>query len=448
MFAVLKKNKKVILFFIFCYIMIFCFNFFKNVDLDLLWNYGFSKNISDGLIMYKDFNMVITPLYPLLTGLIMKIFGTNMIIFYIINTFYAMLTLFIVYKLNKKLIFPFFIYFIFNTAPGYNTLSVFYVFLLIYLEKNNKSDYLIGLIISLAFLTKSSIGVFLALPTLYYIKKPKKILKRIIPFLITNLIIIIYLYFNNALYDYINYAFLGLLDFQGDNGNFNPITIIVILMIIYLIREYLKTKDKELLYILAFQIMAYPLFNISHTLLAFTPVVYYLLKKYPKINNLIIKTAPIFILIPIISLIINYNICKPTYDDNLFKYRYLQKEYRSDIDALENYFNGEYDNVYFFMMEAYLYKLTLNIPITEYDLTLKGNLGYNGEEEMINKIKNLDDGSIIVTSAIFQESKSSIIKTQASRKIYDYITKNLSLIGQFHKFRVYIKWWIDKTRKI
>ena len=100
------------------------------------------------------------------------------------------------------------------------------------------------------------------------------------------------------------------------------------------------------------------------------------------------------------------------------------------------------------MMEAYLYKLTLNIPITKYDLTLKGNLGYNGEEEMINKIKNLDDGSIIVTSAIFQESKSSIIKTQASRKIYDYITKNLSLIGQFHKFRVYIKWWIDKTRKI
>ena len=60
-------------------------------------------------------------------------------------------------------------------------------------------------------------------------------------------------------------------------------------------------------------------------------------------------------------------------------------------------------------------------------------------EEMINKIKNLDDGSIIVTSAIFQESKSSIIKTQASRKIYDYITKNLSPIGQFHKFRVYIK---------
>ena len=440
MLAVLKKNKKIILFFIFCYIMIFCFNFFKNIDLDILWNYGFSKNVSDGLIMYKDFNMVITPLYPLLTGLFMKIFGTNMIIFYLINTFYSLFILVIVYKLYKKIIFPFFIYFLFESAPGYNTLSILYVFLLIYLEKNNKSDYLIGFIISLAFLTKSSIGLFLALPTLYYIKKPKKILKRLIPFIITNLIVIGYLYLNNALYDYINYTFLGLLDFQNGNGNFNIITILIILIVIYLIREYLKTKNKELLYILAFQIMAYPLFNISHALIAFTPVIYYLLKKYQKLNEIIIKNAPLFILIPIISLIINYYICQPTYDNNLFKYRYLQKEYRNDIEALENYFHGNYDNVYFFMMEAYLYKLTLDIPINEYDLTLKGNLGYNGEEEMINKIKNLDDGSIIITSAIFQESKSSIVKTQASKKIYNFITENYNQIGQFHKFKMYVKW--------
>lgn len=58
---------------------------------------------------------------------------------------------------------------------------------------------------------------------------------------------------------------------------------------------------------------------------------------------------------------------------------------------------------------------------------------------MIKQIKNLDDGSIIVTSLVFQESKTNMIKTQASRKIYDYITENLSPIGQFYKFRVYVK---------
>ena len=96
MLAVLKKNKKTILIFTIYFIAIFIFNFFRPLDMDLIWNYGFSKNVSDGLIMYKDFNMVITPFYPAITGLLMKIFSSNLIIFYLINTFYALLTLIII----------------------------------------------------------------------------------------------------------------------------------------------------------------------------------------------------------------------------------------------------------------------------------------------------------------------------------------------------------------
>ncbi len=439
MLAVLKKSKKTILIFTIYFIAIFIFNFFRPLDMDLIWNYGFSKNVSDGLIMYKDFNMVITPFYPAITGLLMKLLSTNIIVFYIINSIYALLTLVIIYKLDKRIIFPFFIYFLFDTAPNYNTLCVFYLFLLIYLEKNNKSDYLIGLIISLAFLTKSSIGIFLALPTLYYIKKPKKIIKRLVPFIISNLIVIGYFYLNNALYDYINFAFLGLLDFKNGNGNYNILTIITILIVIYIIKEYIKTKDFELLYILAFMIMNYPLFNPSHFLTAIIPLVYYLLKKYPKINNLVNRFAIIFSLVPIIALIINYMVCEPKYDNNLFKYRYLQNEYMSDIEALKDYFNDDYDNVYFILMNSYLYKLALDIPINEFDLPLKGNLGYNGEEKLINKIKKIKDGSIIVVNNAYFELTEDGSKNQSSKKIYDYITKNYGSIGQFHKFKIYVK---------
>ena len=87
MLAVLKKNKKTILIFTIYFIAIFIFNFFRPLDMDLIWNYGFSKNVSDGLIMYKDFNMVITPFYPAITGLLMKILSTNIIAFYIIALF-------------------------------------------------------------------------------------------------------------------------------------------------------------------------------------------------------------------------------------------------------------------------------------------------------------------------------------------------------------------------
>ena len=65
-----------------------------------------------------------------------------------------------------------------------------------------------------------------------------------------------------------------------------------------------------------------------------------------------------------------------------------------------------------------------------YSLSLKGNLGYNGEENFIKKLNNLDKGSIIVTSSIYQEG-------QSSEKIYNYINDNYNLIGQFRKFKVF-----------
>ena len=90
-------------------------------------------------------------------------------------------------------------------------------------------------------------------------------------------------------------------------------------------------------------------------------------------------------------------------------------------------------------MNSYLYKLALDIPINEFDLPLKGNLGYNGEEELINKIKKIKDGSIIVVNNAYFEKTEDGSKNQSSKKIYDYITENYGSIGQFHKFKIYVK---------
>ena len=42
---------------------------------DEIWIYGFGTNIVDGLIPYKDFNMVITPFFPYLLSIVLSIFG-------------------------------------------------------------------------------------------------------------------------------------------------------------------------------------------------------------------------------------------------------------------------------------------------------------------------------------------------------------------------------------
>ena len=43
-------------------------------DLDELWNYNFARNVFDGLIPYRDFNMVQTPMFPIIASIGLKIF--------------------------------------------------------------------------------------------------------------------------------------------------------------------------------------------------------------------------------------------------------------------------------------------------------------------------------------------------------------------------------------
>ena len=77
--------------------------FFGKINSDLMWNYGYSYNTAIGKLMYKDFNMVISPFYPTITGILMYILGKNMVSFTIINTFYVVLIVYIIYKIEPKI---------------------------------------------------------------------------------------------------------------------------------------------------------------------------------------------------------------------------------------------------------------------------------------------------------------------------------------------------------
>ena len=81
-------------------------------------------------------------------------------------------------------------------------------------------------------------------------------------------------------------------------------------------------------------------------------------------------------------------------------------------------------------IDEYFFIKRIIQDIDIYSLSLKGNLGYNGEEKFIKKLNELEKGSIIVTSNIYQGG-------QSSKKIYDYITKKYQGIAQFRKFKIY-----------
>ena len=173
--------------------------FFSKIDSDVMWNFGYSYNTVKGLMMYKDFNMVISPFYPTITGLLMKILGNNMIAFYLINAFYSTLVLYMIYKITPKSWIISLPIVLLSCLANYNTLCILFCLLFIYLEKKKINDYYFGILLGLCFLTKINVGVLLFIPTLYYFKDIKKIIRRIIGFIIPNLITILFFLITNNL---------------------------------------------------------------------------------------------------------------------------------------------------------------------------------------------------------------------------------------------------------
>ncbi len=427
----LKRNYIYIIIFIYSFV----FALLSKMNMDLMWNYGFSANISNGLLPYKDFYMVITPFFPFIVGNIMKIIGTNFITFYLINSCLITFFMYIISKLNKNIMIPMFLAIMFVCEPNYNLMCIIFLFLILYLEKKKSNDYLIGFILGLCFLTKSSIGLMMCIPTIiHYYKDLKKIFKRVIGFIIPNLIVILYFLIKKNLYSYLNLCFFGLFDFANSNSHLTIYLFLTIIVIIYFIYRYIKTKDLLCLYIIFYQINTYPMFNTIHFMASMIPVIFYLLNLFFKKKNKLLNIFSLSLfLIPITFMI--FYLVKPdiNYPKNtLFQYRYIEDKYYDRIKALDKYFEGNYDNVYFMVPEAYLYKYYFELDVNEFDLLVVGNMGYDGENEMIKKIKELPKGSIFVVDYYFAGGIRS-------EKIYKHLVTNYSLVAAFDIFNVYKK---------
>lgn len=426
----MKKYKTLIIFTL-LFIFTFFVNFYAVSNNDLIWNYGFCYNVAKGLKMYKDFNMVITPLFPTIFGLLMKLFGNNTIIFFLFNTLVPLTIYYIVYKYYKKVFIETIILITFISIPNYNLLCMLFLFLLFVLEDKNKNDYLIGIILGLVFLTKSPMGI-LTLASLYYIKDIKKIIKRFIGFMIPNIIYIIYFYINNTLLDYINYAFGSLFDFATKNVRSGVGILIFVVSIILIIYLYKKKKDIKLIYILLFQIMSYPIFNGVHLLYSAIPLMFYILLNID--NKIYIKYKKYLVIVlicPIMSTILQNVFINMDYGTNALKYKRVESKYLNDSKILKEHINN-FNNTYFIMYEAYYNKLLLNLDINKYDVMLSGNLGYNGEEETIKYFDKLSVGSKFI---LYKDYEGG----QAPKKIYDHITKNYRFKDSFDKYVIYVK---------
>lgn len=429
----MRLNKKCLIYifiFLLIFVISFCYICFEMyIQGDEVWNYGFSYNIANGLVPYRDFNMVITPLYSFMGSIFIKIFGSYLYSLHILNAILISVIVLLLFKIIKYrafIIFPFLIcYFI----SSYNFLSLFWLFIIIYLCNYKNNDNLIGLIISLLFLTKQTVGLCLFIP--YFLYSKNKI-KSLCMFFIPIFLFFIYLIYNNALFNFVDYCFLGMFDFGSKNTLISIWSFIElgILLVLLIMLFKCKFKNKELVYILFFQIMAFPIFDFYHFFVAFIPIVYLMVKN--------LKARPV--ILGLVSFLVfclscDFNNFRVNYiEDNYLKYRAKDEDFDVTVDLVNKYRDN--DKLFLFLRNAYAVKLLINEPINKYDLINDGNMGYDGANRYIKEIKdicNKDTCIFIVDNELYYPKD---VEVQTNQDILEYVYSNFEKIDNVYSLDV------------
>lgn len=435
----IKKHKYQILELIIIAIITLIYNLLCiSLSGDEVWNYGFSYNISKGLIPYKDFNMIITPVFPMLGALFLSIFGKNFIIYHIFNSLICTSIFYFIKKNTKENHYLLYILFLSFSSPSYNIFCILLLYILMNLENKKSNDFIIGIFLGITFLTKQNIGIFLCLPTLF-IKDIRKIIKRIIGFIIPVVIILLYIIINNSLYEFIDYCFLGMSSFVKENFTISKSIIIFIVSVIYLIYQYIKNKDIRILYLLSFQLTVFPMIEMHHLMIALIPTIGYFLNTI-KLNKKIILIIFIVFITAMFGTNIN-SIRKNQFDyPNItkeYKYKKMLLHYDYSIRIISDYINKQtIDNIFIMAKSAYMYKLEAKLPINKYDLLIDGNLGSGGIEKIIEEIDNIcqkEKCLFLVDKEELNNKTNSIYSEEA----IEYVTSNYHQIDALGYLSIY-----------
>lgn len=435
-----RKNVRFVYLFILVFFLTFCYSmFFTETISDEIWSYGFSFNFFSGLIPYKDFNMILTPLFSVIGGLFIKLFGDYLFSVHIFGALYISIIMLFLFKILGKKSFICYVFLLIYFYPTYNTFSWLFIFSILYLVYFNKDDDIsLGLLISFCFLTKQTIGIALFIPYIFNAKN-KKVAISI--FLVPIVCFIMYLIYHGAFYDFIDQCFLGMFTF-GEKNSVYTFLILELLIIFYLLKKLLDSKfrDKACFYILMFQVLSFPICDAPHFFYAFVPVMYFLLREYgnspsKKIQHNLLYISAFGIFFLLFSLNLEFFIVK---DKNNFMYL---RNANLDIMELESQFSiideyvEKFDNQFYILDTAYFFKLSRGDKINKFDLLNNGNMGYNGEQRYINEIDSIcsNNSCVFFVAHWYYDG----IEGQLSEKIFNHVINNYQLYAEEKYFHVY-----------
>lgn len=456
-------------------------------NLDEIWNFNFANCIANGLVPYKDFNIIQGPLSPIICSVFLKIFGQEMIVLRFLAIILDTAVLFMVYKIMGKLkIKKYFKYLTLITlcyimkpyfTIDYNWITCFNALLIMYLEIKHEEEtkplyhFLIGLIAGISIAIKQTTGLIIVITLIGYkilevrsFEDFKNFIKdvifRTIGACVVPCIMVLILLKLGALKDYIDYCILGVTTFSNkisyiDGLIKNPniviklISIILPIMYLSLIWMYIKTKKKDSLILLCFGIagliLIYPIADSSHFVVAIPMTliaISYILNILVKTINVSIKKEIIIssfleCLIVAISIyysflgIMEYNAKNKNIELQHFKNLPMSVDAISNIREIDKYIELQKTQVYILDATAALYMIPIDRYNKNYDMFLNGNLGSRGEQGQIENLEKNSQKIIMILNDNYRRN------WQNPEKVRRYIKQNLTKKGQIGFFDVY-----------
>lgn len=433
----MKKYYKLI----FLYGLIVAFNmlWIPN-NLDEIWNYGFSYALRLGEIPYKDFNMVITPLFSFIMTIPLLIVN-NYLSYVLFYSIFITIEYYLLFQImEKKSWILLLISFLFFPIiyPTYNSFFLFLMVLIIYLEKKDfaNKDYIIGFLIACCILTKQSAGIFFVIPTLLFYKRNKmSIRKRVIGFSVPIILFCMYLIVTHSFKAFLNLCVFGLFDFSGNFQGFNGSMIIFILIIgisIYFLKK--NKEDIEGYYLVLSYLLYVPLFDFLHlyyVLFSFAFLIFIDTKEYKIKYELFFAGCLLAVLLIMgrASDVIHYKKNKLSH----FEYKNIAEQNVRYTQKIIKYMKE--NDVIIYHDDSYFYRIVSNQKIGYLDLLNHGNHGYRGNKELIRLIKENSDKQFLVHQDCEERIKEG--KTQLDEDGYYYIVENATKIGAIEDYNIY-----------
>lgn len=451
---------------------------------DCLWLYNMSLKMVNGYMPYKDINMIVTPLMFQISEVFMRVFGSNAIIYYICMSVLGGVFPVTMYKLLKKIsqssilnwcliILLTFAYSLLGLfLYSYNIMTVWFIFIamIFELKKQEKSkkiyDYLIGVMLGLSAASKQTIGglaiIFSLLYDVYkifYLKKSEEkgsILRKIFGILTIAIPYLAWLLINKSLMSFLDQCIFAIFEFGQKNRTgtfFNyytliPIAFVGISIALCFIRKCRIIPGCEKIAMLTFYtiptlFVVIPIMNEYHCglmLVATFPLIFFYINlffenKLAKINNA--SWIPFFMFLGYTFIFIGFSIDIWNYDEmnNIIeKYKYigLNDEQIKDINEVAEYVKDKEAlgfKVYILSPDAGIYMIPLErYDNNKFDLLFQGNLGYDGENRLVETMKKMRNTIFLKREDLFY---------QESEIIDNYVKESYKVVDEINGYNVY-----------